>query len=494
MPPKEADHGVRDDDRSSRGSNTALAEREPLTLADVRDISRPNATANDTVNNTFGTPEFVGFVPDSADIGTAHGDKKGKDKGIGQGDQTPEEAAAQKEADKVAEEQNVDVQVTTVDGKLTYTFYTRVDGERRDLLTTDNPNYREEIEQYQEQAVQRLEDQYRINISQDGETFDFRGRRADARTPTLSELTALEEGLRYSVPSNLTRNGEPLPVIYSNEVNNEGAVAYFSAGEDNPMIVFQPNNGERPVDQQVETVTHEFAHHGDWEAREYNTGGILGPIRQLPEVLLNNALGYTRAEDGSWLIRSKDGGTYKWEDVDGRGDGDEHRWYRMNREGEYLDQNGRVVDRDEAQTFTRAEMRERAAVRPPTDYFPNPEEVWAEVQTYYRAGEERRAELFEMSPQLYRVAKQFDQQEINTFYPPHEDGSPSYIRLPSGEVVPNTSANAAQVLAWETGVKTDIANGGGGKDGGGLKDNEKWQRLIEKAHSHEIGSRIAHVF
>lgn len=493
MPPKENDHGIRDGDRSSRGSNTALAEREPLTLADVRNISRPDATANDTVNNAFGTPEFVGIEPDAGDIGTATGDKKGTGKGDGRGDQTPEEAAAQKEADKVANEQNVDVQVTTVDGRLTYTFYTRVDGERRDLLTTDNPNYREEIEQYQQETVQRLEEQYRINISQDGETFPYGARRAGARTPTMSELTALEEGLRYSVPSNLTRSGDPLPVVYSNEVNNEGAVAYFSTRNGDPMIVFQPNNGERSVDAQVETVTHEFAHHGDWEAREnIDTGGILGQIRQLPEALLNNALGYTRAEDGSWLIRSKDGATYKWEDVDGRGDSDEHRWYRMNREGEYMDENGKVVERDEAQTFTREEMRERAAVRPPTDYFPNPEEVWAEVQTYYRAGEERRAELFEMSPQLYRVAKQFDQQEINTFYPPREDGSPSYIRLPSGEVVPNTPANAGEVLAWEAGVITDIAHGG--KEGGGLKDNPKWQRLIEKAHSHEIGNRIAHVF
>jgi hypothetical protein len=68
----------------------------------------------------------------------------------------------------------------------------------------------------------------------------------------------------------------------------------------------------------------------------------------------------------------------------------------------------------------------------------------AEALTLFRSGGSRRAFLFKDDPQLYSVAKQFDQDELNRVYGDSE-GKPTFLRAYDGSIVPNTLAESAEI-------------------------------------------------
>ncbi len=93
------------------------------------------------------------------------------------------------------------------------------------------------------------------------------------------------------------------------------------------------------------------------------------------------------------------------------------RWLRVNLQGQLLDKNGKVASKvEEAQTFSNKEMRALALVRPATDYFDNPIEVFAESMRLFRMGGEARELLYQESPFLYKITAEQDQAELDLYF------------------------------------------------------------------------------
>jgi len=92
------------------------------------------------------------------------------------------------------------------------------------------------------------------------------------------------------------------------------------------------------------------------------------------------------------------------------------------------------------------EMREIAAVRPPTVYFDTPSEMHAEATALFRM---ERAKLAKESPQIYKAVREYDQSNITKALKSHASGEPKFIRDIDGNVVPNTVATRARIQAVE---------------------------------------------
>jgi hypothetical protein len=63
-----------------------------------------------------------------------------------------------------------------------------------------------------------------------------------------------------------------------------------------------------------------------------------------------------------------------------------------------------------------------------------------------------RANLLRESPELYQISKEHDQAEMDMMFGTNEDGSSKYIRMPDGNIYPNTAENRATVAAWQQDV------------------------------------------
>ena len=92
------------------------------------------------------------------------------------------------------------------------------------------------------------------------------------------------------------------------------------------------------------------------------------------------------------------------------------RWLRVNLEGQYLDRDGKVVAAAKAEAISNADMQKLALVKPASNYFDNPIEVFAEGMRLFRMGGEARDTLFVEAPLVYQLVKEEDQAELNLFY------------------------------------------------------------------------------
>lgn len=88
--------------------------------------------------------------------------------------------------------------------------------------------------------------------------------------------------------------------------------------------------------------------------------------------------------------------------------------------------------------ITNAQMRARAKVKPATDYFKNPTEMYAEALAMYRQNNDL---LFKESPPLYDLAKKWDQDLIDLKYGKNEDKTSKYMRDEDGYIVENSEIN-----------------------------------------------------
>ncbi|MBX9939941.1 MAG: hypothetical protein K2Y32_11845 [Candidatus Obscuribacterales bacterium] len=93
------------------------------------------------------------------------------------------------------------------------------------------------------------------------------------------------------------------------------------------------------------------------------------------------------------------------------------RWLRVDLQGQLLDQSGKAVSKlEEAHILSNKEIRAIALVRPATDYFDNPIEVFAESMRLYRMGGEARDLLYQESPLLYKITAEQDQAELDLYF------------------------------------------------------------------------------
>lgn len=420
--------------------------------------------ANETIDYLFGTPQFV----------------ETKSRNEGDQPQTPEEKAGSPK-EKIA--QKFGVQIVQNDGK--YQYILQANGERKVLLSTEASDgglkeAGDKLAKMVERRTKEIENKWGVKITRPGETVwrghvhnhDTQSSKDDvplkSRTPKLAELEALEAALRRSRTSSMTGDArKPLTISFADgqSERHEGEkapkgkeadaahasydaahrrIVVFTRSTDEPATekdatkpgVKKPGNEDYATSLE-EVLVHELSHN-----TQRTNDAIADKGR--PDDRLMQKLGWQHTEMG-YAMKHKDGYLY----VQG-GDKDGPYWVRVDKDGNFITQDGtRTEDAEKAHRINHADMRRDAVVPPVTNYFNNPVEMMADAMAQYRLGDERRASLRKESPQLYDLVKKFDQLEIDKFYGRRSDGASRMIRLPDGNVVPNTAENRRQVLAFE---------------------------------------------
>ena len=92
------------------------------------------------------------------------------------------------------------------------------------------------------------------------------------------------------------------------------------------------------------------------------------------------------------------------------------------------------------------ELREIAAVRPPSGYFYYFDEVHAEAASLYRTS---REDFARESPGMYQAIKDYDQTLLDRRFGRSPNGSPNFIRDLKGKIVPYTSSAAEEITTKE---------------------------------------------
>lgn len=322
---------------------------------------------------------------------------------------------------------------------------------------------KEQLQQILERKLEDLKIKYGVEFSGEGEQI-LKPMNADSvlngaailptRRPFIDELYGIEEAFKISATTlGLKNDGDPpLKISFMDEQNHLG-LSTTAAGEywrdlrERPTVVMYPGKQRYKVvndakdslhtDLSVrEIMIHELAHrHQD----------IMGWALMRPSDELAKEMGWqpVAVDKGSWILRCKDGEFYRY------GDFKNPNWFRCNQSGDLLNASGNIVgDLNEAQKGKASEIRDLAVVRPPSSYFINPCEIYAEALTAFRSGSQWRSNLKRESPKLYELVKKQDQLEIDRYYKEKFTGK-SGLRLPDGNVVEATTDAKEALVAYE---------------------------------------------
>jgi hypothetical protein len=330
------------------------------------------------------------------------------------------------------------VNVEKADGQ--YEYHLKEDKQDKVLFKTDaSPEGLKQGEQKLHDMRQQKEDdlgsKYGVEFSHDGDSVKRGDRDIPMRDPRLQELAGVEAALR-KVPDGQVRNndGSPLKMNFSKENIISGAGAFVQTDGNGQRTMFvQPTYGLPATEKGSETsgtsyeglLDHELGH--NMQGRD-----------QISDDKLAQGMGWQKGRFG-YNLEDRNGNTY--EPIRQAGEANAQGWLRTGKDGDFLDANGQP---GKPEMISNQEMRERAKVRPSSDYFPNPKEEFAEGVANYRMGSGSRGDLLRNSPEVYDQIKQMDQAEIDKSY-----GAGKMLRLPSGEMAPKESANRQEVSDFE---------------------------------------------
>ncbi len=342
-------------------------------------------------------------------------------------------------------------EITRPDGTKARQFY--VPGENGDkipvLQTTEtNPaKIDDQLRAWRDQKAREMETNYGVELSRDGDRERLLGKDVGLRAPRIDELLALDKGLQNSVPSAGPRT-PPIKVQFPTEPTNPGADAYVLGGD---RVVFEPMMG-RTFRGMQDTVLHEWGHVGQFKMETANKAYYDKAAADMGFRRVTTASGAVQLQ-----MRDKDGNYWaqnpaNYEQPFGGA------WTRVDDQGRTLKADGTLATGFNDLTAairSNNEMREAAAVRPGSTYFKNEKEMGAEALTYFRADGRSRAELLSMSPDMYRIAKEWDQKEIDMDprFGTNPDGSSKFIRSPEGTIVPATQEERQRVAKYEEEVR-----------------------------------------
>lgn len=349
------------------------------------------------------------------------------------------------------------------------------DGKRLDIGSSSSENPRDierQLKNWQENKMKELEREFPVKISRDGDTekiFDHTpgkgglstladgllditgikdapdnpfGESVALKTPRVDQLVGLEMGLRTSAASVRTADNLGTKVLFPIEDSREQALAYYM-GKDGKRdsIVFDPSNdgvvGTRGV------AIHEWFHNSQYVAGTEDK-------QSLDKFYAD--MGF-RLVEGRWQLKDKDGNYYAQASDQGVfGD-----WTRVDDKGRPLRADGSLAVgwRDAgANRLSNSEMRDRASVRPSSDYFPDPGEESADAIRGLRDSQASRQQLLEADRNLYNAAKTYDQRELDRSprFGKNPDGTSKFIRLPDTSIVLNNAANRKTVADFESSV------------------------------------------
>lgn len=275
-----------------------------------------------------------------------------------------------------------------------------------------------------------------------------------AREPKLTELYGIESALAKSAPSHLDVDGKtPVKFYFLKDTYIEGdtgtTAANFVAKDKNgkAAVYFGPKQSDsRPITEKdaekigitdehsmQSLLTHELAHNTVYRLKWDDSATLERKCKEMGWAPYQSPTGET-----TWIIKAKGNELYK---IDSELTG----WVRCDEKGNYLNDKGQpAASEDKALRITPAQMRDRALLRPPTDYFDNTIEMFAESMMSFRVSEKKRAEFAKTSPELYKFIREQDQAEIDLAY-----GAGKKIRLPDGSLAGLNAATRKAVSDFE---------------------------------------------
>lgn len=382
----------------------------------------------------------------------------------------------QKKIDSIEEEYGVSVE----EKNGAYEYSLRANG-KDTVIATSKDLSKESLDQAEPQlqkAVstekQRLEGRYNIRFADSTDSlknFDDKGNRKDvkAREPRLDELASLQSALKHSEPANLASD------------RSKKLLVFFAAEDTGPKARFDPEHNGNPYEPTGQPalylfpkskglpateadkallppgsagnnvslewiLTHELSHH----SLDKN-GGKQGTDNPAAEIERANEMGWVPGKDDAgvpiWYIKGKDGFNYM-PDVDYEKQSLVYR--RKTSDGQYADQNGKPTTKELSYTLTQEQMRETAAVRTVTAKVEaHWSEPYAEALTAFRINSDQRKRLQQENLNLYDLIRKRDQEDIDKAYGRSPDGKSRMIRLPNGELGPNTARNRETVIEFE---------------------------------------------
>jgi len=321
-------------------------------------------------------------------------------------------------------------------------------------------------EKRRQELQDRLETKYGVKFSKDGEKLwcEESYRKVECRAPKLRELEVLASVLHNAEPSHRTADGGVKVNFLTENANKiHNHIAFYEKGQ----IFIEPTAQNYKFLWQEEAYTHSLAGKGDsLEAilthelahnSQENMGWSLSDSKSDKMIELGKQYGF-KLQQGLWFYEAKtttDGQHdlfhYKPDLYDGKPDC--KPWMRCDRRGLPLNAQGEPVHISKAEFIGVEEMRNRAKVKPATWYAVAPWEADAEARTCLQLNRESRARLLTECPDVYAIAKDEDQQEIDKAYGRVEmgpdKGLSTYLRGLDGGLKPNTAAAREQISQWE---------------------------------------------
>lgn len=353
-----------------------------------------------------------------------------------------------------------------VDGK--EVLLVRVDWTKEGIETA-----RKAIDEARDRKAAEITSRYKVQFGREDEQPDRqyiikedgsfeRGEPIRSRNPLLPELYGIEAALAHSEPAYFGKDGKtPLKFYFLKDSyvkgDVEGVVAHYinKDWQGRPAVLIAPNSTDfRPITEadlaaagivgeySIESLlVHEMAHNTqfnlDWDLSE-NLEKVSSAMGWAP-------FEHPETKETRWLIRARPDELYEIEPGS-------TVWIRRNEKGQALDAKGDVVaEAKDAFRLETHELRDRALVRPPTEYFDNAVEMAAEALMLFRLGGEQRLYLLRESPVLYAFIKSQDQAEIDRLKGVGPDGKPLLIRGKEGGLVANTAENRAIIASFEGG-------------------------------------------
>jgi len=338
------------------------------------------------------------------------------------------------------------------------------------LIETDTRKVKadkpEPAEKTRQQLQDELETKYGVKFSKDGEKL-WCGesiKKVECRAPKLRELEVLASVLRKSEPSQRTRDGG---VKFNFLTENANKIHQsHSAFYEKDQVFIEPIAENQGLWQDAAythrstkghsleaLLTHELAHNS-----QENMGWDLSDRFSQKMIEVGKLYGF-KLQQGLWLYEANtktDGQNDLFHfdpDLFDSSKPDCKPWMRCDRKGIPLNAQGEPVHKSKAEFLGVEEMRDRAKVKPATWYAKNPTEADAEARTCLRLNRESRARMLTESPEVYAIAKDEDQQEIDKAFglveAGRDKGSPKYLRGLDGALNDNTPEIRRSIAKWE---------------------------------------------
>lgn len=206
-----------------------------------------------------------------------------------------------------------------------------------------------------------------------------------------------------------TGNGAGIRFVFLDGEKVPQAAGFYNSGAVyiTPRDAFDPSQKQLLPNEDSETVSnnylvatlmHEISHHSD---HKMNPGVFAGQENVLKQLEQN--FGYSRIIDRHDPADPANQTQQKWVILDNKGN-----MYKKVKDGWVkCDKDGLEIDKP----ITAKQMRAIAAVKPVSNYFTDPHEMFAEALTAYRIGGEWKDRLQKDCPELFKIAQEHDQRE-----------------------------------------------------------------------------------